>query len=234
MASNNKFDRLVNSRGYMYLSRIFSVITINFLFCLMSVLSLFVLFFPGLVAMHTVCYQIAHNEEYRPIQTFFEEIKKQWSFMWRLEVFGIIVILTLSGMAYLYYAYEVNMGLDIFLWIGIIFEICLGVCFVCLLMHLLTFNNYFKNDTFIMMIRKSALIARTKMKKTILMLVLFIAFVVLDYLLPFLVPFLGFMPFILILEYLNRGLYTELYLQEQKREEEMLALEIENNEVEEN
>ena len=80
------------------------------------------------------------------------------------------------------------------------------------------FNSYFKNDTFGMMIRKTAVITKKKIFRSILNILILVSFAVVMYLVPYIIPFLSFSFYIYIVEAINRKMFTELLIEEQKRE----------------
>ena len=80
------------------------------------------------------------------------------------------------------------------------------------------FNFYFKNDTFAMMIRKTAVITKKKIFRSILNILILASFVVVMWLVPYIIPFLSFSFYIYIVEAINRKMFTELLIEEEKRE----------------
>lgn len=80
------------------------------------------------------------------------------------------------------------------------------------------FNNYIKNDTFWMMIRKSALIAKKHVILTFLSVVFLAVFGILSYLVPYVIPFISFSFYIYIIEAMNRKTYEKIALEELERE----------------
>ena len=92
MSQQNKFERTLSNPFFKYMNRIFWLFVVNFVFCLVSVLSLFVLFVPGLVSLHTIAFKMVHDDcDKNPVIIFFLEIKEQWSFSDEvLKRYGII------------------------------------------------------------------------------------------------------------------------------------------------
>ena len=90
------------------------------------------------------------------------------------------------------------------------------------------YNSYIKDDTFKMMILKSALITSKKLFKSILNLAILIAFSLILYLFPILIPFFSFSFYIYIIEAINRKMYQTIALEEHERmiQEENLFLPI--------
>ena len=215
MSSN--FERKTTSKWYWSLKIIVDLVIVNFIFTLVSILSLLVLFFPGLVALTTTINKMLSDEEYNPFTTFFEEIKHQWSFMWRLEVLGMSFLLLVGGVAYGYYAYIYNIGYDWMIWIAIIVASVFALVAVIIFLHLLIFNEYFKDDTFKMMIKKASLIARRKLWITLLFVAFLIAIGITSFLLPYIIPFVSFSLLILVNLAISRKTYSQLALEEEER-----------------
>lgn len=212
------FEKRTKSKWYWSLKIMADLVIVNFIFTIISILSLFVLFFPGIISLTTTVNKILNGEYYNPFTTFFEQIKEQWSFMWRLEVLGMSIILIFALVAYGYYAYIVNFGYDWVIWLAIIIVAVTALVFLVLFLHLVIFNEYFKNDTFFMMIRKAGVIARKKAWLSFLMILFLLAFAVVFFLLPFLIPFIPFSTLALINLSISKKTYTQLALEEQKRE----------------
>ena len=94
------FEQKLNSPFYKYSKRIFELIALNIIFCVVSLLSLFVLFFPGLVSLHKIIYNYISDNDDNVYKTFFMEIKNQWSFSWRLEILCISIMLIVGTLFY--------------------------------------------------------------------------------------------------------------------------------------
>ena len=211
------FEKKTNSKAYVVLKMIADTVLLNLIFLLVSALSAFVLFFPALVALTTCMNKMISYEYYNPFTTFFVELKEQWSFMWRLEVLGMSILLALGGIGYLYYVYIVNYGYTWVIWLAIGIMSSFVVILLIILMHLLIFNEYFKDDTFFMMIRKSAVIARRKPLISFLLFVTFVANMVVTFLLPFLSIFITFSGNAIINLLICRNTYKNLSIEEEKR-----------------
>lgn len=69
-----------------------------------------------------------------------------------------------------------------------------------------------------MMIRKSGLITIKKIFRSLLNLLILASFGIVLFLVPYLIPFFSFSFYIYIIEAINRKYYTELALEESKRE----------------
>lgn len=213
----NKFEQRTSSRAFWLFKMIADLIITNLLFVIVSICSLFVLFFPGLVSLTTVVYKIVNNQYYHPFTTFFSELKVQWSFMWRLEILGMSILIILGGIAYGYYAYITNIGYDWLIWIAILFMVAVSLVLISLLLQLLIYNEYFKDDTFKMMIRKTAVIARKKIWQTILMMCFLICFVVICFIIPYLIPLVPFSTLAFINLHFTRKTYENLVIEEEQR-----------------
>ncbi|MGI6714518.1 MAG: hypothetical protein ACOX3K_05710 [Bacilli bacterium] len=225
MSSN--FERRTSSRLFFLLKTIADLVILNFIFVVVSLLSALVLFFPGLVALTTCINKMINHQYYNPFTSFFEEIKEQWSLMWRLEILGVLVLLFFAGMSYIYYAYIVNYGYTWWIWAAIAFLSSLLLVSLIILMHLLIFNEFFKDDTFLMMIRKAALIARRRPLISFLMLIFLIAVTAVTYFLPYLALFISFSFLIFINLQVAKKTYQAIYLEEEER-----LTEAENNQRE--
>ena len=105
-----------------------------------------------------------------------------------------------------------------FVWFSLIFTSAVLIVLVTLFVNLMIFNSYFKNDTFWMMIKKTALITRKKIFKSLLNLFILVSFVVVLYLVPYIIPFLSFSFYIYVVEAINRKMFTELLVEEEKLE----------------
>lgn len=211
------FEKKTNSRAYVVLKMIADAVILNLLFVLTTGLSAFVLFFPALVALTTCLNKMVNYEYYNPFLSFFIEIKEQWSFMWRLELLGMGVLLGLGGIGYLYYVYITNYGYTWIIWLAIGLMSSFVIVLIIIFMHLLVFNEYFKDDTFFMMIRKSAVIARRKPLISFLMFIIFLANVVVNILVPFLSIFISFSGNTIINLLICRNTYKKLSIEEEKR-----------------
>lgn len=218
MKNGTSFERKLNNPFFKYSKRFFDLIALNFIFVVVSVLSLFVLFFPGLVSLHTICNNMIHDVDENPYKTFFVEIKKQWIFNWRIEVLGMAVLLVFGSIIAGDIIYKNKVNYDLIVWISLVFSSAVLIVLITLFINLMIFNCYFKNDTFWMMIRKSALITKKKIFKSILNLFILLCFVVIMWLVPYIIPFLSFSFFIYIVEAINRKMFTELLIEEQNQE----------------
>lgn len=215
--ASSKFEKLLNSKYYRFVKTLTYLLILNIIFCLTSVLSLLVLFFPGLVSLHTLSNKMMNDEDINPFLDYFKEIKKQWSFMWRLEVFGMIVVIVYCVLGYFYALYITNYQKDWFVFIPMIFLAVLLLVLFALLVDLLIYNNYIFDDTFKMMVLKSALIARKKIGYTFLNILIFAAFFAALFFFPFIIPFISFAFYIYIIELINRKKYIKIAHEENIR-----------------
>lgn len=214
---STNFERKTASKWYWSLKMIVDIVLINFIFTLTSLLSLFVLFFPGLVALTTTINKMLSNEPYNPFTSFFEEIKLQWSFMWRLEVLGMSFLVLAGLIAYGYYAYFVNVGYDWMIWIAVIIASVFVLVAIIIFLHLLIFNEFFKDDTFWMMIRKASLIARKKIWMSFLFVLFLVSIGIVSFLIPYIIPFVTFSLLILVNLAISRKTYQQIALEEEER-----------------
>ena len=213
----NKLEKALNSKWYKFLVRFLNLLLINFLFCLTSVLSAFVLFFPGLIVTHTLCHKMQDDEDIFVFKDYFIEIKKQWSFAWRLEVLGMSVVLIYVTLGYFYALYITNYQKDWFVFLPMIFLAVLLLVLISVLINLLMYNNYIDDDTFKMMIRKSALLARKKILYTFLNILIFAAFFAALFFFPFIIPFVSFAFYAYIVEAINRRMLNKILGEEKRR-----------------
>ena len=213
-----KFEKRLLNPFFRYMRRLFLLLAVNFIFCVVAAGSAMVLFFPGLISLHTIAYRMVHDEDDHPIKDFFVEIKNQWSFCWRLEILGMSVILIIAAIYYFDYIYKENVAYDLVVWFSFIFISV--VLFIVLVIYeeLMIYNNYIKNDTFWMMIRKSGLIALKKWKFSILNVIILAAFVIVLYLFPYIIPFISFSLYIYLIEVINRKTFEQIALEELERE----------------
>ena len=218
MSKGSSFERKLNNPFFKYSKRFFDLIALNFIFCVVSVLSLFVLFVPGLVSLHTIANNMIHDVDENPYKTFFVEIKKQWIFNWRIELLAMSLLLILGGIIAGDIIYKEKVAYDWIVWFSLVFVSAVLIVLVTLFINLMIFNCYFKNDTFGMMIRKTALITRKKIFRSILNLLILASFAVVMWLVPYIIPFLSFSFYIYIVEAINRKMFTELLIEEEKRE----------------
>jgi uncharacterized membrane protein YesL len=219
MAQKTKFEKTLSNPFFLYMARLFWLIVVNFVFCLVSVCSLFVLFVPGLVSLHTIAYNMVHDmDKENPVITFFKEIKNQWMFNWRIELLAMAVIVVVGTLFYFDWLYLEYVAYDWFVWFSFIF---VGVCFFVLLtvfINLMVYNNYIKNDTFKMMIKKSAVVTGKYIGKSIANVIYLLVFAFMIYLIPLLLPFVSFSLYIYLIEATNRKLYTRIAQEELERE----------------
>ena len=218
MKQSNSFERRLNNPFFKYSKRFFDLIALNVIFCVVSVLSLFVLFVPGLVSLHTIANDMIHDRDKNPYRTFFVEIKNQWMFNWRIALLTMGLLLLFGGIIAGDLIYKELVAFDLFVWFSLIFTSAVLIVLVTLFVNLMIFNSYFKNDTFWMMIKKTALITRKKIFRSLLNLFILISFVVVLYLVPYIIPFLSFSFYIYIVEAINRKMFTELLVEEEKLE----------------
>ena len=114
--------------------------------------------------------------------------------------------------------YKESIKYDWIVWFSLVFVSTILIVLVTLFVNLMLFNSYFKNDTFAMMIKKSAVITKKKIFKSVLNTLILLAFAVVLFLVPYLIPFISFSFYIYIIEAINRKMFTELYIEEEKRE----------------
>ena len=218
MASTNNFERKLNRPFFKYSKRFFDLIVINIIFIVVSALSLLVLFFPGLISLHTIANNMIHDEEENPYKTFFVEFKKQWMFMWRMELLCMSIMLIIGAIITFDIIYMNKVRYDWIVWFSLIFASTVGLVLISIFLNLMIFNSYFKNDTFKMMIKKSALITFKKIFKSILNVLILASFAIVLWIVPYIIPFFSFSFYIYIIEAINRKSFTELYIEESKRE----------------
>ena len=143
-----------------------------------------VLFFPGLVALHKVANEMVNDEDDHPYRDFFLSFKEQWPFSWRIEVTGMTVLIVAAAIYYFDWVYKEKVSYDIFVWISFIFVSVVLLVLIAIFVHLMIYNNYIKNDTFFMMIKKSAVITSKKILFTLLNTVILACFVIVSYIIP--------------------------------------------------
>lgn len=215
---SDKFERKLNSPFFKYSKRMFDLILVNMLFLVVSALSALVLFVPGLVSLHTITYRMVNNIDDRNVfYVFFKEIKEQWSFSWRLEVLTMVVLALTGVLFYFDITYLLNTGIDVFVILSMAFVGAFLIVLISIFINLMVFNNYIKDDTFWMMIKKSSLIARKHFKLTFLNMLIFAAFVTLGVFLTYITPFISFSIFIYIVEAMSRKTFTQIALEEEER-----------------
>ena len=236
MKKDNSFERKLNNPFFKYSKRFFDLVALNFIFCVVSVLSLFVLFVPGLVSLHTIANDMIHDRDKNPYKTFFVEIKNQWMFNWRITLLAMGLLIVFGGIITGDIIYKDKVAYDLIVWFSFIFSAAVLIVLITLFVNLMIFNSYFKNDTFWMMIRKTALISKKKIFRSILNILILLSFVVIMWLVPYIIPFLSFSFYIYIVEAINRKIFTELLIEEQKQEvmDENLFLPTEVNEGKKN
>ena len=211
------FEQKLNSPFYKYSKRIFELIALNIIFCVVSLLSLFVLFFPGLVSLHKIIYNYISDNDDNVYKTFFMEIKNQWSFSWRLEILCISIVLIVGTLFYFDIYYIKHVAYNWIGWFALVFLVSISIVFLSIYFNLMLFNDYYKEDTFFVMIKKSAVITLRKKLLTFLNLIIFISFVIVLYLIPFLIPFVSFTFFIYILQAINKKTFTTIAREEYER-----------------
>lgn len=236
MKKDNSFERKLNNPFFKYSKRFFDLVALNFILCVVSVLSLFVLFVPGLVSLHTIANDMIHDRDKNPYKTFFVEIKNQWMFNWRITLLAMGLLIAFGGIIAGDIIYKDKVAYDLIVWFSFIFSAAVLIVLITLFVNLMIFNSYFKNDTFWMMIRKTALISKKKIFRSILNILILLSFVVIMWLVPYIIPFLSFSFYIYIVEAINRKMFTELLIEEQKQEvmDENLFLPTEVNEGKKN
>lgn len=215
---SEKFERRLLNPFFRFFQRFFCLIALNFVFCVMSITSLMVLFFPGLIALHKIAYQMVHDEDDHPYKDFFLSIGEQWSFGWRMTLLGLGVLLIAGALYYFDFVYKERVGYDLIVWISFIFVSVVLLVLISIFFNLMIFNNYLKNDTFGMMIRKSALITGKHILLTFLNVIFFASFVIVCYLVPYIIPFISFSFYIVIIESINRKTFEKIAIEEAKRE----------------
>ena len=211
------FEQKLNSPFFKYSKLAFDILVLNIIFILISVLSLFVLFFPGLVSIHKVMNNFVNNRDLPTYKTYFLEIKKQWSFTWRLSLLGWTIILILGALVYLDISIIINTAQSYIGYGSLIIIIPVILVFVSILVNLMLYNNYYDDDTFKMMIKKSALITLKKKLLTFLNIIIFVCFVVLLFFFPVLLPFISFSLYIYLVEIINKKAFIEISNQEKER-----------------
>ena len=211
------FEQKLNSPFFKYSKLVFDILVLNIIFILISLLSFFVLFFPGLVSIHKVMNNFVNNRDLPAYKTYFLEIKKQWSFTWRLSLLGWTIILILGALVYLDISIIINTTQSYIGYGSLIIIIPVILVFVSILVNLMLYNNYYDDDTFKMMIKKSALITLKKKLLTFLNIIIFVCFVVLLFFFPVLLPFISFSLYIYLVEIINKKAFIEISNQEKER-----------------
>ena len=218
MSKNDSFERRLNNPFFKYSKRFIDLIALNIVFILVSALSLLVLFFPGLISLHTIANNMIHDVDENPYKTFFVEIKRQWSFMWRMEVLCMSVVIIAGAIVAGDIIYKEQIAYDLIVWFSLIFVSAVSFVLITIYLNLMIFNNYMKNDTFWMMIKKSALITFKKIGWSLLNVAILASFVIVMWIIPYIIPFLSFSFYIYIIEAINRKTYTQIKIEEEKRE----------------
>ena len=218
MSKNDSFERRLNNPFFKYSKRFIDLIALNIVFILVSALSLLVLFFPGLISLHTIANNMIHDVDENPYKTFFVEIKRQWSFMWRMEVLCMSVVIIVGAIVAGDIIYKEQIAYDLIVWFSLIFVSAVSFVLITIYLNLMIFNNYMKNDTFWMMIKKSALITFKKIGWSLLNVAILASFVIVMWIIPYIIPFLSFSFYIYIIEAINRKTYTQIKIEEEKRE----------------
>ena len=213
----NRLERALNSKWYKFLVRFLNLLLLNILFCLTSVLSLLVLFFPGLAVTHTLCHKMQDDEDVFVPRDYFLELKRQWPFCWRLEALGMGILLAYGVLGYFYALYVTHYQKDWFVYFPMIFLAVLFLVLLSVFFMLLMYNNYIEDDTFWMMIRKSALLARRKIGYTFLNLLIFAAFFAALFFFPYPLPFVSFAFCAYIIEAINRRMLNKVLGEERER-----------------
>ena len=218
MKKENSFERRLNNPFFKYSKRFFDLIALNVIFCVVSILSGLVLFIPGLVSLHTIANDMIHDRDKNPYKTFFVEIKNQWMFNWRIALLAMGLLLLFGSIIAGDIIYKDQVAYDLIVWFSFVFSSAVLIVLITLFVNLMIFNSYFKNDTFWMMIRKTALISKKKIFRSILNLLILLSFVVIMWIVPYIITFLSFSFYIYIVEAINRKVFTELLIEEQKLE----------------
>ena len=211
------FEEKLNSPFYKYSKLAFDLLALNIIFILMSALSLFVLFFPGLISLHKVMNNFVNNVDEKTYRTFFQEIKRQWSFSWRVSILCWIIIIVLGVIAYVDISIIVNTNQSYLGYGSLIIVVPTFLVLTSIFVNLMLYNNYYDDDTFKVMLKKSSLITLKKKLLTFLNLIIFICFVVLLFFFPFLIPFISFSLYIYIVESINKKEFIEIANQEKER-----------------
>ena len=178
------FEEKLNSPFYKYSKLAFDLLALNIIFILMSALSLFVLFFPGLISLHKVMNNFVNNIDEKTYRTFFQEIKRQWSFSWRVSILCWIIIIVLGVIAYVDISIIVNTNQSYLGYGSLIIVVPTFLVLTSIFVNLMLYNNYYDDDTFKVMLKKSSLITLKKKLLTFLNLIIFICFVVLLFFFP--------------------------------------------------
>lgn len=211
------FEEKLNSPFYKYSKLAFDLLALNIIFILMSALSLFVLFFPGLISLHKVMNNFVNNIDEKTYRTFFQEIKRQWSFSWRVSILCWIIIIVLGVIAYVDISIIVNTNQSYLGYGSLIIVVPTFLVLTSIFVNLMLYNNYYDDDTFKVMLKKSSLITLKKKLLTFLNLIIFICFAVLLFFFPFLIPFISFSLYIYIVEAINKKAFIEIANQEKER-----------------
>lgn len=211
------FEEKLNSPFYKYSKLAFDLLALNIIFILMSALSLFILFFPGLISLHKVMNNFVNNIDEKTYQTFFQEIKRQWSFSWRVSILCWIIIIVLGVIAYVDISIIVNTNQSYLGYGSLIIVVPTFLVLTSIFVNLMLYNNYYDDDTFKVMLKKSSLITLKKKLLTFLNLIIFICFVVLLFFFPFLIPFISFSLYIYIVEAINKKAFIKIANQEKER-----------------
>ncbi len=211
------FEEKLNSPFYKYSKLAFDLLALNIIFILMSALSLFVLFFPGLISLHKVMNNFVNDIDEKTYRTFFQEIKRQWSFSWRVSILCWIIIIVLGVIAYVDISIIVNTNQSYLGYGSLIIVVPTFLVLTSIFVNLMLYNNYYDDDTFKVMLKKSSLITLKKKLLTFLNLIIFICFAVLLFFFPFLIPFISFSLYIYIVEAINKKAFIEIANQEKER-----------------
>lgn len=214
----NKFERTLSNPFFRYSKRFLDLILLNLLFCIISVLSIFVLLIPCLVSLHKITNDMLNDTENNYFKEFFTEIKRQWSFSWRLEVVFVAVAIVTGTLLYFDYVYMFTVKFDFIAVGSFIFLTVFDLVLLTLMFNLMVYNSYIFNDTFQMMVKKTAVVSLKKFLHSILLLIIFIAFIVVCYFVPYIIPFLPFSFFVYVNESYNKKLFSNLAREEAERE----------------
>lgn len=212
---NNSFENKLNNKFFMVLKKIGDLIVLNLLFIVTTVLSLGLLFMPGLFSMSEVIRDI--DNFINPFN-YFKLLKKHFKIGLKFDLIFIVLSLASSYLIFINYQTLINNIEPLISLIGLIILVGFVICLITLFLHVIIFRVYFEDENKVIdIIKKSALIARKKIWVTITLWLCFLIVLFISYLYVFLLLIILISLMVYVNHLLAKRTYTTLKQEEEER-----------------
>lgn len=212
------FERFIHSGFYQASKRLFDLLVLNMLWLLTSILTGGILLVSSSLACFMITKDMLYDKPNQLFYSFFMNIKRNWSFSWRLTVILFITLMFfyLYGISIYHFVFVQDQKFFGFLYIGL--GSALLIFMILVIIHRFIFESYFpKQFSMMYACRACILIIKKKKLMTFFLLIDFAFWVIVTYFTAPLGLLITISACIYSLEAIARKHYEEIYRDEETR-----------------